>query len=277
MRTPKEGSLSDHDIPSPRSFISILIFLLISPAAPVAHGGPDTGNPAAVQLFAQAVYNKFKNFNSLFDDSVAKQMRYCVNNVDADWKAAFDFSKDTEFLSNCVKQTKGDIMQRLCTASEIKFYASSIVLGTLENMGSSSSNYVKPNKNCNLTSWASGCEPGWACSVGKDVQVDLKTPKEMPDRTLECQPCCEGFFCPHGLTCMIPCPLGSYCPVATLNKTTGVCDPKRADDWTKKICRYPIAEEDRRQADAGGGGLTVQLSAAYWRDKSYMRWSRCVG
>ncbi|KAI3437505.1 ABC transporter domain-containing protein [Psidium guajava] len=47
----------------------------------------------------------------------------------------------------------------------------------------------------------------------------------MPSRTHDCQPCCEGFFCPQGITCMIPCPLGSYCPLATLNKTTGTCDP----------------------------------------------------
>ncbi|PIA26833.1 hypothetical protein AQUCO_08700012v1 [Aquilegia coerulea] len=47
----------------------------------------------------------------------------------------------------------------------------------------------------------------------------------MPARTRDCQPCCEGFFCPYGLTCMIPCPLGAYCPLAKLNKTTGVCDP----------------------------------------------------
>lgn len=26
--------------------------------------------------------------------------------------------------------------------------------------------------------------------------------------------CCEGFFCPSQLTCMMPCPLGSYCPRA---------------------------------------------------------------
>ena len=24
--------------------------------------------------------------------------------------------------------------------------------------------------------------------------------------------CCEGFFCPAELTCMIPCPIGAYCP-----------------------------------------------------------------
>ena len=24
--------------------------------------------------------------------------------------------------------------------------------------------------------------------------------------------CCEGFYCPAELTCMIPCPIGAYCP-----------------------------------------------------------------
>ncbi|KMT06284.1 hypothetical protein BVRB_7g162080 isoform B [Beta vulgaris subsp. vulgaris] len=88
-----------------------------------------------------------------------------------------------------------------------------------------SSNYLKPNKNCNLSSWVDGCEPGWACSVGKDNKVDMKNTRDIPDRTQDCQPCCAGFFCPKGVTCMIPCPLGSYCPFAELNKTTGRCDP----------------------------------------------------
>lgn len=68
--------------------------------------------------------------------------------------------------------------------------------------GASSENYVKPNKNCNLTSWVSGCEPGWACSAGKDIDLK-KDIKEIPKRTKNCKPCCEGFFCPQGLTCMI--------------------------------------------------------------------------
>jgi hypothetical protein len=24
--------------------------------------------------------------------------------------------------------------------------------------------------------------------------------------------CCNGYFCPIMLTCMMPCPLGAYCP-----------------------------------------------------------------
>ncbi|KAG7998511.1 hypothetical protein I3843_01G262500 [Carya illinoinensis] len=101
----------------------------------------------------------------------------------------------------------------------MKFYLNSF----FENPGSE--NYLKPNKNCNLTSWVSGCEPGWACSVNSNQQVNLNDAKVIPARTLNCQACCEGFFCPDGITCMIPCPLGSYCPLAKLNKTTGVCEP----------------------------------------------------
>lgn len=85
---------------------------------------------------------------------------------------------------------------------------------------------MKPNRNCNLTSWVSGCEPGWACSLDHPTeQADLQNSKNFQERTSDCMPCCEGFFCPKGLTCMIPCPLGSYCPLATLNMTSGLCDP----------------------------------------------------
>lgn len=85
----------------------------------------------------------------------------------------------------------------MCTAAEMKFYLNSF----FESPGSES--YLKPNKNCNLTSWVSGCEPGWACSVGSNQPVNLNNAKVIPARTLKCQACCEGFFCPHGITCMI--------------------------------------------------------------------------
>lgn len=94
--------------------------------------------------------------------------------------------------------TTGDLTQRLCTAAEIKFYFKSLF-----ERGAAEDNYLKPNKNCNLTSWVSGCEPGWGCSVAQDQNVDIKSLKGMPSRTQDCQPCCEGFFCPQGITCMI--------------------------------------------------------------------------
>lgn len=91
----------------------------------------------------------------------------------------------------------GDLPQRVCTAAEMKFYFESFL------EGNGRKNYVKPNKNCNLTSWIDGCEPGWSCSAGKDLEVNLKDAVNIPSRTLDCRGCCAGFFCPHGLTCMI--------------------------------------------------------------------------
>ncbi|PKA47787.1 ABC transporter G family member 28 [Apostasia shenzhenica] len=102
----------------------------------------------------------------------------------------------------------------------MKFYFSSFF-----NNAGRSNNFLRPNINCNLISWASGCEPGWACSVGEEQKVNLKDATIMPSRTQNCRPCCDGFFCPHGITCMIPCPLGAYCPQAELNRDTGLCDP----------------------------------------------------
>lgn len=139
---------------------------------------------------------------------------------DDDWNAAFNFSSDLTFFSTCLTKTGGDLGDRLCTAAEMQLYFAGLLGGS-----GNSNNFLKPSKNCNLSSWVEGCEPGWACSTGENQNVDLKNSKDIPDRTQSCQPCCEGFFCPRGLTCMIPCPLGAYCPVATLNATTGLCAP----------------------------------------------------
>lgn len=81
----------------------------------------------------------------------------------------------------------------------MKFYFNSF----FSRESAAKTNYLKPNKNCNLSSWVDGCEPGWACSAGSNKKVDLKNTNDMPARTSDCAACCEGFFCPHGLTCMI--------------------------------------------------------------------------
>ncbi|KAJ9188819.1 hypothetical protein P3X46_000180 [Hevea brasiliensis] len=177
-------------------------------------------SPATKELFNQLVFNSFSNFTSVFKKDITKYFGFCITDVDSDWNMAFNFSKRSEFITNCARKTKGDLTQRICTAAEVKFYFNSFF-----SKGSKSTHYLQPNKNCNLSSWVSGCEPGWACSVGRGQKIDLKNSETMPSRTNDCEPCCEGFFCPHGITCMIPCPLGAYCPLATLNKTTGACDP----------------------------------------------------
>lgn len=92
-------------------------------------------------------------------------------------------------------------MQRMCTAAEMKFYGQSLLGGG--GGGLKGSYYLRPNKNCNLTMWPAGCEPGWSCNIRKEDNVNIKKDKEIPLRINDCQPCCPGFFCPHGLTCMI--------------------------------------------------------------------------
>ncbi|RDX96896.1 ABC transporter G family member 24, partial [Mucuna pruriens] len=179
----------------------------------------DFNNPVILPRVTQLVYAQISNMTSLLNHEIKTNSSFCVKDPDADWNTAFNFSSDLGFVSSCILKTKGDITLRLCSAAEIKFYVNSLL------DRSRSANYLKPNKNCNLNSWVSGCEPGWACSVHTSQQVDLRNSHEIPTRTTDCQACCEGFFCPHGITCMIPCPLGSYCPLATLNNATGVCEP----------------------------------------------------
>lgn len=176
-------------------------------------------NPAAQSIVTSLIYGQISNLTRIFHDDITRVMGYCITDVDADMNEAFDFEPNLDFLHNCVKETK-DVTQRLCTAAEMKFYFSSFM-----ESKSAEAQVLKPNRNCNLTSWVPGCEPGWACGVASNVKVDLRNSKEIPDRSRDSQPCCEGFFCPRGLTCMIPCPLGAYCPRAHLNKSSGICDP----------------------------------------------------
>lgn len=87
-----------------------------------------------------------------------------------------------------------DITQRFCTAAEAEIY-----FDNLKNGG----NYLKPNRNCNSSHWVTGCEPGWACSTNNEEPVDPRDSRYIPERGFNCDACCEGFFCPYGITCMI--------------------------------------------------------------------------
>ncbi|XP_021730791.1 ABC transporter G family member 28-like [Chenopodium quinoa] len=129
-------------------------------------------NPAALQVVAQMLYNQLANITHVFEPDIKRHLGFCIKDVQADWKSAFNFSNDLGFLTSCMQKIK-DVPKRVCTAAEVKIYMISLIGG-----GQMSSSYVKPNNNCNLSSWIDGS-----------------------------------------------CPLGAYCPFATLNKTTGRCDP----------------------------------------------------
>ncbi|KAG7032987.1 ABC transporter G family member 28 [Cucurbita argyrosperma subsp. argyrosperma] len=182
--------------------------------------GNQFASPAAIPFMLSMANAQLSNLSSIINSELSSRFHFCSRDTQADWNKAFNFSSNLKFLSSCLQKTNGDFSKRLCTAAEINFYFDSMIL---QDPGSGS--FLKLNKNCNLTSWSPGCEPGWACSVGPEQSVDLSNSQLFPSRMHDCRACCEGFFCPQGLTCMIPCPLGSYCPNAKLNRTTGVCEP----------------------------------------------------
>ncbi|XP_020548789.1 ABC transporter G family member 24 isoform X1 [Sesamum indicum] len=178
-------------------------------------------DPAVLNMVTEMVYRRLSGVTSqLIHSQIADRASFCVTNPDDDWNRSFNYSDNLSFLSNCILSTRGDLPQRLCTAAELKFYFTNFIA-----KANSPATFLKPNRNCNITKWVSGCEPGWACSAGLTRPVDFTDSREIPARTSDCQPCCEGFFCPQGLTCMIPCPLGSHCPLATFNVSTSLCDP----------------------------------------------------
>jgi hypothetical protein len=63
---------------------------------------------------------------------------------------------------------------------------------------------VPDTPQCTAGSASAACAPGF---------FDAKL-HNRPAAAVEEAPhaCCEGYFCPSMLTCMIPCPLGGYCP-----------------------------------------------------------------
>jgi hypothetical protein len=101
--------------------------------------------------------------------------------------------------TNILVQNSGDLPQRLCGPDEVKFYFSSLY----DRDGDKNIN-LKTNINCNMSSWGKGCDAGWACAT--DPVPDRPSNRgsnDIPLRTSSCQACCEGFFCPRGLTCML--------------------------------------------------------------------------
>lgn len=220
-------------------FFLLIVVLSLLPCVRCADDGDEDAEskPRTVSpVLAQLMYNRMiSNLSAILTPDVRRRLRFCSKDVDDDWDGAFNFTNKLEFMTDCMKK-RGNLAQRMCTSAELKFYFNSFFDRGLSKTSSSAAssslstsspniNYVRPNKNCNLTSWFSGCEPGWACSADPNQKIDFKNTQEIPYRTVSCQPCCEGFFCPQGLTCMIPCPLGSYCPSAKLNNRTGVCEP----------------------------------------------------
>ncbi|CAM6102780.1 unnamed protein product [Calypogeia fissa] len=131
----------------------------------------------------------------------------------SDEKTTFDSVSLLSVASQC-EQNESDFLLRLCEQKEIDLYLRSI--NTVQAFG------VPPNINCNSTNWPKACNPGWAGAI--DINSTSPT-NDIPVRVLKPKSCCAGFFCPRGLTCMIPCPMGAYCPLAFFDPFTYSCIP----------------------------------------------------
>ncbi|XP_075483923.1 ABC transporter G family member 24-like [Primulina tabacum] len=177
---------------------------------------PKLQDPANLDFLTRLAYNGLDNLTSdILSSKLIQDYSFCIEDPEAEWNTAFNFSSDLSFVAACLAKT-GDVTPRLCNMAEMEVYFNSLKNGW---------NHIKPNRNCNSTHWVAGCEPGWACSTGSDEHTDFKNIHQIPERQSDCQSCCEGFFCPYGVTCMMPCPLGSYCPLATFNPSTSMCAP----------------------------------------------------
>ena len=97
-------------------------------------------------------------------------------------------------------------MQYMCTGAEIKAYVNSLVY-IIQGGAKAAASVSITDVNCNQSSWSNGCEPGWAKSQSEIVtnmshlyQDDTTIPVRTSSADL---PCCDGFFCPRSLGCMM--------------------------------------------------------------------------
>ena len=97
-------------------------------------------------------------------------------------------------------------MQYMCTSTEIKRYISSLT-SIIQGSANDAASATILDSNCNKSRWTKGCEAGWSKSLSDVVSnmSDLyRNDTTMPFRTdLADIPCCDGFFCPRGLGCMM--------------------------------------------------------------------------
>lgn len=78
-------------------------------AATGTGGAGDKGSQAIVgsPIVAGAMNDRLRALTSSFASAIGKKLGYCIKDTETEWNAAFDFSKDTTFLTNCMKETNG--------------------------------------------------------------------------------------------------------------------------------------------------------------------------
>uniref|UniRef100_A0ACD5ZTL8 Uncharacterized protein n=1 Tax=Avena sativa TaxID=4498 RepID=A0ACD5ZTL8_AVESA len=206
--------------PVPAGALFLLLLLSLLPAGGRCQQGgvpdgalPPLPPPPPSPVSREELLARMDAVTSDLTGEVQSKYGFCMSNVDNDINETFNFNSDPSFISDCMDQSNGQMVTMLCSKAEMELYLSSL----------GSKRVGRISKNCNQSSWAPGCQSGWACSALDPNGTSFDD--SVPSRAEMCRPCCPGFFCPLGLTCMMPCPLGAYCPLGTLNETTNLCDP----------------------------------------------------
>lgn len=130
----------------------------------------------------------------------------------------------------CSNQTRIDL--HLCSPPEIELYYKYMLL--TENPEK-----VPDNQHCSAGGVGQpACSPGFfdACLENRPAALAPQ----------QAHACCEGFFCPPELTCMMPCPLGSYCP-----RARPAPPPERYRHGDAQWCA-PYAYKARQDLGCGG-------------------------
>lgn len=248
-----------HPMPRGTVFVLALCFLLLSnfmspAAAQNTSVLPDGCNTAftssqSQQQCQQALLSSIQLTVQEYTNRFASQFHFCVGDVEQEKNAAFDFSENLTFLTSCLFETEATMLDRLCSAGEIKAYINSLV-NLIKSSASGTAASPISNVNCNESNWSQGCESGWSRSLQVSVQQisdlyqNTSTIPLRDDGTTAT--CCAGFYCPRGLSCMIPCPLGAQCPKATL--VDGLCSP------------YNYQVTPGRNYSCGGANLWADLT-----------------
>jgi hypothetical protein len=206
--------------PLPAGVLFLLLLLSLLPAGGRCQQGgvpdvalPPLPPPPPSPVSREELLARMDAVTSDLTGEVQSKYGFCMSNVDNDFNETFNFNSDPSFISDCMDQSNGQMVTMLCGKAEMELYLSSL----------GSKRVGRISRNCNQSSWAPGCQSGWACSALDPNGTSFDD--SVPSRAEMCRPCCPGFFCPLGLTCMMPCPLGAYCPLGTLNETTNLCDP----------------------------------------------------
>ena len=97
-------------------------------------------------------------------------------------------------------------MQYMCSGAEVRAYVNSLV-DVIQRGANAAASASITGINCNQSSWNQGCESGWAKSLSEIVRNMSELYQDdttIPLRSnLADLPCCDGFFCPRGLGCMM--------------------------------------------------------------------------